>query len=42
VQFFRDLSVRTRLFGGFGLVLALSAVLGIALIAELSSVNAGR
>jgi methyl-accepting chemotaxis protein len=41
VQFFRDLSVRTRLFAGFGLVLVLSAVLGVVLIGELGSVNAG-
>jgi methyl-accepting chemotaxis protein len=39
VQFFRDLSVRAKLFGGFGVVLALTVVLGVVLISQLSSVN---
>jgi hypothetical protein len=35
------MSVRGKLFGGFGLVLALSAVTGVLLISELGSVNSG-
>jgi methyl-accepting chemotaxis protein len=39
VQFFRDLSVRAKLFGGFGVVLALTLVLGVVMISRLGSVN---
>jgi len=35
------LSVRARLFGGFGIVLVLSVVMGIVLLSQLSSVNSG-
>jgi methyl-accepting chemotaxis protein len=37
----RDLSIRTKLLGGFGLTLALSVVLGVLLLVQLGSVNAG-
>src|SRR2546421_11146941 len=39
MQFFRDLSVRAKLFGGFGTVLVLTAVMGVVLLTELGSVN---
>src|ERR1035438_1556757 len=39
MQFFRDMSVRMKLFGGFGVVLALTTVLGVMSISSLSSVN---
>ncbi len=39
VQLFRDLSVRAKLFGGFGAVLVLTVVLGVVMIAQLGSVN---
>ena len=39
MQFFRDLSVRMKLFGGFGVVLVLSAVMGVVLLAQLGTVN---
>ncbi|MBV9802084.1 MAG: methyl-accepting chemotaxis protein, partial [Solirubrobacterales bacterium] len=35
------MSVRAKLFGGFGVVLALAVVLGVVLIAQMGSVNAG-
>jgi methyl-accepting chemotaxis protein len=38
---FRDLSVRVKLFGGFGAVLALSAIMGVVLLSELGGVNSG-
>jgi len=41
VTFFRDLSVRSKLFGGFGVVLVLTVVLGVVLIVEMGNVNAG-
>jgi methyl-accepting chemotaxis protein len=41
LRFFRDLSVRGKLFGGFGVVLALTITLGIVLIVQIGSVNAG-
>ena len=41
VQFFRDLSLRGKLFCGFGVVLALNVVMGLVLISQLGSVNAG-
>ncbi|MGA2011597.1 MAG: methyl-accepting chemotaxis protein [Solirubrobacteraceae bacterium] len=41
MRFFRDLSVRAKLFGGFAAVLMLTAVLGVVLIAQIGSVNAG-
>jgi methyl-accepting chemotaxis protein len=37
----RNLSIRIKLFGGFALVLALSSVMGVVLLSELSSVNRG-
>ncbi|MGA2924992.1 MAG: methyl-accepting chemotaxis protein, partial [Solirubrobacteraceae bacterium] len=39
MQFFRDLSVRAKLFGGFGVVLALTALLGVVLIIQIGSVH---
>ena len=39
MQFFRDLSVRWKLFGGFGLLLALTVILGVVMISRLGSVN---
>ncbi|MGO9956900.1 MAG: methyl-accepting chemotaxis protein, partial [Solirubrobacteraceae bacterium] len=41
VQFFRDLSVRAKLFGGFGVVLVLAIVVGSVLMIEMGSVNSG-
>jgi methyl-accepting chemotaxis protein len=41
MRFLRDLSVRGKLLGGFGAVLALTAVLGFVLLTELGSVNSG-
>jgi methyl-accepting chemotaxis protein len=41
VQFFRDLSVRAKLFGGFGVVLILAVVVGSVLMIEMGSVNSG-
>ncbi len=38
---FRDLSVRVKLFAGFGAVLALTALLGVVLIIQIGSVNSG-
>ncbi len=40
MQFFRDMSVRTKLFGGFGGVLLLTTVLGVMMITQIGSVNA--
>jgi methyl-accepting chemotaxis protein len=37
----RDLSIRWKLAGGFGTVLALSVVLGVVLLSQLGSVHAG-
>ncbi len=39
MKFFRDLSIRWKLFGGFGIVLALTAALGMVLIGQIGSVN---
>jgi methyl-accepting chemotaxis protein len=36
-----DLSLRAKLLGGFGAVLALTVVLGVVLLSEIGSVNAG-
>ena len=41
MQFIRDLSVRAKLFGGFGAVLGLTAVLGVVLILQIGSVHSG-
>jgi methyl-accepting chemotaxis protein len=41
MRFLRDLSVKGKLFGGFGAVLALAALLGVVLLSELGSVNSG-
>ena len=40
-DFFRNLSVRWKLFGGFGAVLTLSVIAGSVLIIELGRVNSG-
>jgi methyl-accepting chemotaxis protein len=39
VQFFKDLSIRGKLFGGFGVVLILCLVVGVTSISSLSSVD---
>ena len=39
MEFLRNLSVRAKLFGGFGVVLALTLVLGVVMILQLGSVN---
>ena len=39
MQFFRNLSVRAKLFSGFGVVLALTTVLGVVLLSQLGTVN---
>ncbi len=41
MRFFRDLSVRAKLFGGFGAVLLLAIVVGVVLMSEMGTVNAG-
>jgi methyl-accepting chemotaxis protein len=41
MDFLRGLSVRAKLFGGFGLVLALTAIMGVVLLSELGNVNSG-
>jgi methyl-accepting chemotaxis protein len=41
MTFFRDLSVRWKLLGGFGVVLALAAVMAIVLIIQIGTVNDG-
>jgi methyl-accepting chemotaxis protein len=41
MRFLRDLSVGGKLFAGFGVVLALTLVLGVALLSQLSTVNTG-
>jgi CHASE3 domain sensor protein len=41
MQWFRNLSVRAKLFGGFGVVLALTAIMGVVLLSELGTVNSG-
>ncbi|MHB1836056.1 MAG: methyl-accepting chemotaxis protein, partial [Solirubrobacteraceae bacterium] len=38
---FRDVSIRVKLLAGFGLVLALAAVLGVVMIMQIGSVNSG-
>jgi methyl-accepting chemotaxis protein len=40
-QRIRDMSLRTKLFAAFGAVLALSVIMGVVLISEMSSVNTG-
>ncbi|MGP0050019.1 MAG: methyl-accepting chemotaxis protein [Solirubrobacteraceae bacterium] len=39
MKFFGDLSIRAKLFGGFGVVLVVTAVLGVVMISQLGSVN---
>ena len=41
MRFFWDLSVRAKLFGGFGVVLLLAVVVGSVLMIEMGSVNTG-
>ncbi len=41
MRFLRDLSVRSKLLGGFGAVLALTAIMGVVLLSELGNVNRG-
>lgn len=41
MSIFRDVSVRVKLFGGFGTVLLVTAVMGVVLLSELDSVDAG-
>ena len=38
---FGDMSVRAKLFGGFGVVLALAVVVGVVLLSQMGSVDAG-
>jgi methyl-accepting chemotaxis protein len=40
-QLVKDMSLRTKLFTSFGAVIALSVILGVVLIVEMSSVNSG-
>ena len=41
MQFFRDLSVRSKLFGGFGIVLALAVIVGVVLMVQMGNINNG-
>ena len=41
MQYLRNLSIRGKLGAGFGLVLALAVLLGVVMLSELGSVNAG-
>ena len=41
MQFFRDMSVRAKLFSGFGAVLALSVIIGVVLMTQMGSVQSG-
>jgi methyl-accepting chemotaxis protein len=41
MRFFRDLSIRVKLFGGFGVVLVVAIVVGLVLLSKLSAVNNG-
>src|SRR5579859_4511858 len=41
MDFFRNLSVRTKLFGGFGLVLLVCGIMGVVLLSELAMVHSG-
>ena len=41
MQFFRDLSVRGKLFGGFGVVLVVAVIVGVVLLSQMGNVNSG-
>ncbi len=41
MRFFRDMSIRTKLFGGFGVVLVLAVVVGVVLLSKMGTVNNG-
>ena len=41
VRFFRDLSVRGKLFSGFGAVLVIAVIVGVVLLSQMGNVNAG-
>ena len=41
MRFFRDLSVRAKLFGGFGAVLVLAVVVGVVMLSQMGTINAG-
>ncbi len=41
MQFFRNLSVRAKLFGGFGAVVVVAVVVGLVLLSKMGSVNSG-
>ena len=41
MQFFRDLSVRGKLFGGFGAVLVVAVIVGVVLLSQMGNVNSG-
>ena len=41
IQLFRNLSIRGKLFAGFGAVLAVTVILGVVMLSEISSVNSG-
>jgi methyl-accepting chemotaxis protein len=41
MDFLRNLSIRGKLFAGFGSVLALTVILGVVMLSQISSVNSG-
>jgi len=41
MQFVKNMSIRWKLFGGFGIVLALTAALSAILLTQIGHVNAG-
>ena len=41
MRFFRDMSVRAKLFGGFGAVLFVAVIVGVVLMSQMGNVNSG-
>jgi methyl-accepting chemotaxis protein len=41
VRFFRNMSVRAKLFGGFGAVLFVAVIVGVVLMSQMGNVNSG-
>jgi methyl-accepting chemotaxis protein len=41
MQFFRNLSVRGKLFAGFGVVLVVAVIIGVVLLSQMGTVNSG-
>ena len=41
MRFFRDMSVRAKLFGGFGVVLFVAVIVGVVLMMQMGNVNSG-